>query len=417
MSAHGRNLQGGIAALASRIRREGVRDAAQRVVNRMYQGLAVAELEFPLRPGDIADSRRLSLPVPGSAPGRDRPARIGWLSTPPSPGSGGHTTLFRMVQEVEAQGHECVLFLYDRHGGQIERHASVIREHWPKLRSRIVDAASGVDDVDACVASGWQTAHVLAARTAHSALRRLYFIQDYEPYFYPRGSLYALAEDSYQFGFRHIALGSMVERLLRSEAGVDSEMVEFGCDTSVYSLTNRGSRSGVVMYEKPGNDRRGFLLARLALERFHREHPEHPIHVYGGTGSQWSIPVIRHGRLDPAQLNALYNQHIAGIAMSFTNISLVAEEMLAAGMIPVVNDSDLAKADLAHPEAVWASPTPAGIADALARTVGSPEISERAGRAAQGVRQGWQTSARRVASIILDDVWGTDSSPARGGSR
>lgn len=415
MSRPGLNLPASMSALSSRLRRQGARDVAQRIVNRLYQALDVTELEFPLRPGDIADSRRLSLPVPQRAPGQDRPTRIGWLSTPPSPGSGGHTTLFRMVQEMEAQGHECVLFLYDRHGGEIDRHARVIRQHWPALRSRIVDAASGFDGLDACVASGWQTAHVLATGSADVPLRRLYFVQDYEPYFYPRGSLYALAEDSYQFGFRHIALGNMVERLLRSEAGVDSTLVEFGCDTSVYSLTNRGSRSGVVMYEKPGNDRRGFLLARLALERFHREHPEQAIHLYGGTGSQWSIPVVRHGRLQPAQLNALYNQHIAGIAMSFTNISLVAEEMLAAGMIPVVNDSDLARADLTHPEAVWAPPTAAGIADALARTVRSPSVGERPERAAAGVRNGWQQSARQVASIILAEVWGPHS--VAGGDR
>lgn len=189
-----------------------------------------------------------------------------------------------------------------------------------------------------------------------------------------------------------------------------SELVEFGCDTDVYSLTNDGPRSGVILYEKPGNDRRGFILARLALEEFHRAHPDQAIHLYGAEGSQWSIPVVRHGRLSPGKLNDLYNHGIAGIAMSFTNISLVAEEMLAAGMIPVVNDSELARADLLHPEVAWAVPTPVGIAEALARAVLSPTIDERARRAAAGVRHGWQQTTSQVASIILDEVWGAGTS-------
>ena len=394
----------GMMALAAKARRQGLRELGQRGVNRLYRAIDAADLEFPLLPGDIADSRRLRLRVPESATPTGRPARVGWVCTPPTAGSGGHTTLIRMIEELERQGHDCVLFLYDRHGGDIAQHERVIREHWPTLRARVQDASDGVRGVDACVASGWQTAHVLARQSEDEALHRLYFIQDFEPYFYPRGSLYALAEDSYRFGFRPIALGHMVADLLRSEVGLEPDTVEFGCDTDVYSLTNPGDRAGVVFYEKPGNDRRGFILGRLALEEFHRLHPDRPIHLYGGAGSQWSIPVVRHGRLTPPELNLLYNRTVAGIAMSFTNISLVAEEMLAAGTIPIVNDAATARADLAHPEVVWAAPTPGGIADALAATVTTSDIPARAVRAAASVRHGWDDTAARVAALILAEI-------------
>ena len=395
----------GLASLAARLGRQSFRELSQRGVNRLYRAMDVAELEFPLLPGDIADSRRLRLRVPDAAPPTDRPARVGWVCTPPAAGSGGHTTLIRMISELEKQGHECVLFLYDRHGGDIRQQERVIREYWPSLKAPVRSVAAGIDGVDACVASGWQTAHALARHSEAEALQRLYFIQDFEPYFYPRGSLYALAEDSYRFGFRPIALGHMVADLLRSEVGVEPDVVEFGCDTEVYSLTGTENRTGVVFYEKPGNDRRGFILGRLALEEFHRSHPDQPIHLYGGAGSQWTIPVIRHGRLTPPELNLLYNRSVAVIAMSFTNISLVAEEMLAAGTIPIVNDAASARADLAHPEAVWAAPTPGGIADALAATVAAPGIRERAERAAAGVRQGWDDTARNVAALILAEIY------------
>ena len=47
-----------------------------------------------------------------------------------------------------------------------------------------------------------------------------------------------------------------------------------------------------------------------------------------------------HGLLTPEQLNALYNRCVAGLVLSATNVSLVPHEMLAAGCIPVVNDAE-----------------------------------------------------------------------------
>ncbi|MDQ1606251.1 MAG: hypothetical protein QOJ18_618 [Microbacteriaceae bacterium] len=398
----------GIEAMFStvrKLRRRGLHDAARRVVNRLYRQLDVASLEFPLLTGDVADSSRVTPPTAFTPLDPGTLATIGWICTPPSAGSGGHTTLFRMVAELERQGHDCVLFLYDRHGGDVDQHARVIREHWPNLRARIVDAADGIDGVDACVASGWPTAHVLALRTAGTPIRRLYFIQDYEPYFYPKGALAAFAEDSYRLGFRSISLGHMVDELLRTEIGIEPDVVEFATDTDVYSLENTGERNGVVFYEKPGNDRRGYSLARLALEEFHRRRPEQQIHLYGDTGTAWSIPVVRHGRLSPVELNRLYNQTIAGLGLSFTNVSLVPDEMLAAGNIPIVNELASARANLPHPDVVWAPATPGGIADAIERTVLAPDIPGRAAHAASLVRPGWDGTVQKVAAIILDEIY------------
>jgi glycosyltransferase involved in cell wall biosynthesis len=371
----------------------------------LYEAVDAADLEFPLMACDIADSVGYTLPVPGQLPTPGTRATIGWICVPPAPRSGGHTTLFRMITELERRGHRCVLFLYDRHNGILEQRARVIRESWPQMKARITSVDEGFDGMDAVVASSWPTAHVLAARSRTTPLRRFYFLQDYEPFFYPRGSLYALAEDTYRFDFTRISLGPMIADVLRSEVGVDSSIVEFGCDANVYHLTNEGPRSGVTFYERRETARRGFELARLGIEEFHALHPEQPIHLYGGAGSQWSIPVVRHGRLSPAELNALYNSCLAGVAMSFTNISLVAEEMLAAGAIPIMNDSPLARANLSHAEAVWARPTPGGIAAALASTVETAEPS-RPRRAASGLRTDWASSEGAVADIILDTVFG-----------
>jgi hypothetical protein len=160
----------------------------------------------------------------------------------------------------------------------------------------------------------------------------------------------------------------------------------------------------VVFYTKPGSDRRGYLLGRLALEEFHRRHPQEPIHLYGDASDDWSIPIVQHGKLSPAQLNELYNSVKAGLAISFTNVSLVAEELIAAGAVPVVTDAPDVRSDLPSPFAEWALPTPGGLADALSRAVERPESLSVRTQIGESARKGWGPAQAVVADTILSAV-------------
>lgn len=400
-----RQLGARVTRATSILRQDGPRALAQRVARYAYNKLDAASLDDPPHE-DVADSARLHLALPERRPLHGDPLTIGWVMTPPSAGSGGHTTLFRMVKAAEEAGHRCVLFLHDRYGGDVQSHEQVIREWWPDLEAEVRDAMNGISDVDACVASSWVSAHVMARRGG-SPMRRLYFVQDYEPYFYPRGALYALAEDSYRFGFRCIALGGMVAELLRSDAGVVADVVEFGCDTSVYRLLPRNDRKGIVFFARPDTPRRGYLLACLALQRFHELHPDVEIHFYGSRVGRLPFPATQHGRLTASELNELYNSCIAGLVLSFTNISLVPEEMLAAGTIPVMNDSAHSKMVLRNDNAVWAAPTPEGLAAALSDVVRRADVTEAARVASESVRSvGWARAQADTVRIIEDEVYG-----------
>ncbi|MCR1160102.1 glycosyltransferase family 1 protein [Paenarthrobacter sp. UW852] len=309
-----------------------------------------------------------------------------------------------MVRALEQRGHPCILFLYDRNDDDVSRHEAVIRHHWPTMDAEIRSATQGMDGIDAVVASSWPTAHVIAAR-AHRSIHRFYFIQDFEPYFYPRGALYTLAENSYRFGFATIALGDMIGGVLKAELGLIPEAtVPFGCDTDIYHLVQgqhgRHGRSGVVFYAKRSVDRRGYVIAKMALEEFHTLRPDQEIHVYGDKTSGWSIPVTNHGNLSPQQLNELYNQTVAGLAISFTNISLVPGELLAAGNVPVLNESPFSSEELQNPDVVWAPASPRRLAAALAGVVGATDLDERAQRIAQRPRTDWSQSQAAFADIV-----------------
>lgn len=401
--------------ILERMRNEGAHGTAQRVARRVSARLGSGELDFPLHDRDIADSLALDL-ADGRRVEAGAALRIGWVCTPPGRNSGGHTTMFRMVRAFEDAGHRCEILLYDRHGGALEEHQGVIRGSWPWVSAKVRSVDDGLERLDVCFASSWPTAHVLASRGG-APLHRFYLVQDYEPFFYPRGSEHALAEDTYRFGFANVALGEMVRSRLRSEAGVDAHLIPFGCDRDVYRLQNSGPRSGIVVYAKPEVPRRGYRLVTMALRAFHERHPEQEIHVYGQHAPNLGVPVTHHGHLAPVELCELYNRVIAGVALSFTNISLVADEMLAAGCVPVVNDDHDPRLDEPNPLVKWARPTAIGLADALADLV-TAGADGALGRAAASslTTADWDASARALVRIVEGRVRGEAASASGHGT-
>jgi hypothetical protein len=398
------------ANLGAKLRTEGPGGVARRVVRRLHQRLDGASLDFNLLPEDVADSTALMLRTPPFVP-EGRPLRIGWLCTPPMAGSGGHTTMFRVARALVDAGHRCEVVLYDRHRGDTSASAAVIHSSWPWADVSVRSVDDGLDHLDVVVATGWETAHVLASRT-EAVVHRAYFIQDYEPLFYPHGTDHALATDTYRFGFTNIALGGMVHRWL-TMAGVPSTPVAWGRDTHTYSLSNSGARSGVAFFARPDTPRRGYRLGIFALAEFHRRNPDQEIHVFGADVSGVGFPVTCHGRPTPAELNELYNRCAAGLALSFTNVSMVPDEMLAAGCLPVVNDSPDVRADFENPHAEWALPTPTSLALALERAVArsSPEVAAEAAASVAGTS--WGRTGQDVVAVIEDLAHGRGGTPGR----
>lgn len=393
----------GVSSMAGRaagiLRDEGLGGLAARAVRKAHRTWGDQAEELNLLPADVADSARLVPAHAGRVVPEGEPLRIGWIVSAPGPASGGHTTMFRFVEALEQAGHTCVLYVYDGHGGPAAASERLIRTWWPRVRAEIRDLADGMGGMDAYVATAWNTAHVLAGRGEVPG-RRFYLAQDFEPYFYPRGSAYELAEDTYRFGFESITVGHMVADELRHRFGVESTVAEFGCDTARYGVTADTGRDDVVFYAKPGIARRGYEMGVLALELFHREHPDVTIHTFGIPAKRLPFPAEVHAHLTPDELNALYNRCGAGLALSFTNVSLIASELLAAGVVPVVNDWAGTRADLDGPHIAWARPTPQGVADALAEAL---RIQQSAGpRALRASVEGmsWEPAKQAVVRAV-----------------
>lgn len=351
------------------LRKEGFPGVAERVTRRASERWGGNLERLYIRPEDIADSAVIRPAPRGPARPSGQPLSVGWVITAPGPASGGHTTIFRFVQALETAGHRCVLFIYDGQDGAAAPYEKMIRTWWPAVRAEVRAVRDGLSGMDAYVATAWVTAHVLAKHDQVPG-KRFYLVQDFEPYFYPRGSAHELAEDTYRFGFSTITVGNMLARELHQRFGTQCTVAPFGCDTDKYRVTNRALRDAVVFYAKPGVARRGYEMGVFALELFHQQRPDIRIHTFGIEARRLPFPAIVHAHLAPPQLNTLYNECAAGLALSFTNISLIPTELLASGVVPVVNDFEgKTRVDLDNPHIAWSRATPPALADALSGAV------------------------------------------------
>jgi beta-1,2-rhamnosyltransferase WsaF-like protein len=379
---------------------------ASRVANRVAppgSGRLPVTREDMLRAGEIAASG-WTLPAPLAAvPGE--PLTVAWVCAPPGPGSGGHTTMFRLVSALEQAGHRCIIYLRDKHGWSLDQHVTTIRTWWPWVEAEVRDAADGIEDAHAIFATAWETAYPVLTSPARGT--RFYLVQDYEPSFYPAGSEALLAEATYRFGFHGVTAGSWLAQRLRRDYDMPADHFDFGRDLSYAldeSVDAAGQRTGVCVYSRPDTPRRAFQLAMLCLDLFAARHPEVDIHLFGASaGTRLPFAATDHGLRTPAQLNDLYNRCIGGVVLSATNVSLVPHEMLAAGCIPLVNDAEHNRMVLDNAHIAYAPATPFELADALCALVERP-VSERsaAARAAAASVQGssWDEAGAAVERIV-----------------
>lgn len=353
---------------------------------------------------DIAASDLVVLDPPRTTrPMRpDGPMSLGWVIGPPSAGSGGHTTLFRLIRGLEARGHSNVIHIRDRFcPGDVRTSRDIIEHHFEPMAARVVDVAEldspSAPPFDALIATSWPTAY--AVRRAATNAPRAYLVQDFEPWFHPAGSAASLAEATYRFGFHGICAGPWLARRLTSEYAMPADHFDFGVDTHIYGNRERPERNGVVFYARPCTPRRGFGLGLLALEELSERRPDIPIHLFGEdlAGMRPTFACTTHGALTPQQIDGLFNRCGAGLVLSFTNMSLLPFEMLAAGCIPVINDAPHNREILDTGTVRYADPTPGSLADALLAAIESPSRDLAARRAARSVAGlDWDSAVTQV---------------------
>jgi O-antigen biosynthesis protein len=275
-----------------------------------------------------------------AAPGAP-PKSINWI-VPPFPfGAGGHLNIFRFVQLLEHRGYECRVAINSGSWfGSPEAVRRKICESFMPIDAKVYIGMNDVPPAYYTIATGWQTAY-LAARF-QATRYRCYFVQDFEPYFYPMGSDYVLAEDTYRLGLIGITDGEWLRGKLAAEYGMETHSVSCSFDRRVYFPDGRNRarpRKKIFFYARPATERRAFEIGVLILAEVKKRISDIEIVLAGATLGEYTLPFsyTEVGIIHPDLLGALYRDCDLALVLSFTNLSLAPLELMACG-VPVVSN-------------------------------------------------------------------------------
>jgi len=325
--------------------------------------------------------------------------------SPPGDGSGGHQNIFRFIRYLELAGHKSKIYLHNMEGvySPAEVAARLRSGSYVRVNATVesLTSAGVAADTHVIVATGWETAY--HSYVDRSSARRLYFVQDFEPYFYTIGTETVLAENTYRFGFTGITAGDWLAEKLSREYSMPTHSYQFSADNSDYNFINDKARDEVFFYARPGTQRRGFELGIMALDTFARERPQFTINLAGSDVRRYRIP-FRYNNLKSmpvAELNALYNRCAVGLVLSLTNMSLLPLELIAAGVIPVVNDGPNNRMVSSNPFIEYAPPTPRALADRMIAIVDRADLVHRSKAASASLgSEGWDESGRQFVAAF-----------------
>jgi glycosyltransferase involved in cell wall biosynthesis len=343
---------------------------------------------------------------------RETPLVLNWVFPEPIPGSGGHADIIRMINLLSSFGH------------QNNAHIVPCRDLWDQsdleIRESVGEQFAPLDaDVfkwrggpmvasDAVILTHWSTAHMIDRVSNTSKL--FYFVQDWEPFFFPMGTEYLRAEQTYKMGFSCITLGSWLTQRLTEWYDADADYFDFAVDHEIFypRAEKKPDRPRICFYARPSTPRRLFPMGVRALDLVHRARPDVEIVFYGVSDDELRrhrvpFPHTNLGILSEEELAELFSSCHLGIVLSPTNCSLVPPEMMACRCAVVDLNRETVRGVLENgTNAMLAESTPEGIAEAVVSLLDDESLRNRLVETAyeQVQERSWARSARKVEEIL-----------------
>ncbi len=340
---------------------------------------------------------------------------VNWALLEPIKGSGGYTSVFRMIRRLVQSGHEVRAYIKPDNllmGKSEKEIEGFINQHFFETGAHIVKGHDFARS-DAIFATAWPTAKVVSED--NSSRKKFYYVQDFEPYFYSMGEEYATAESTYKLGLSHITLGKWLTDLLRERYGADADYIDFGLDRDIYQYrpAQNPDRPRIVFYARPSTPRRGFNLGVEALNLVHRSAPDVEIVMFGAQRLRnYPIPFphVDLGIASEEELAELYASATMGLVLSYTNCSFVPFEMMASHCPVVAVDTDPVRwFQRDGVNAVVTSPEPRSLAQGMLTLLEDEELRQRiVANAYQDVQDlSWERSMQQFEEILLRKVAST----------
>jgi glycosyltransferase involved in cell wall biosynthesis len=269
----------------------------------------------------------------------DRILSISFVVPSPFAGSGGHKTIFLAANYLAEAGHwVSMYFIDDRQFKTRNNLREFVSSNFLYPKFEIILGTDSILCCDALFATHWSTAYVVR-ENRQSAAKCFYFVQDFEPQFYPMSAEYLKAEHTYKFGFYCVTMGPWLNELMRNRYGGDADFIPFWIEDRYRPRDRKELRNRIAFFSRPQMPRRCFELGLDALQILYKRNPKVEITLFGSNEvNKFKLP-FKHtslGILARDDLAKLYSNIDCGLAFSTTNPSFVPYEMMAA-KCPVVD--------------------------------------------------------------------------------
>lgn len=319
--------------------------------------------------------------------------RVSMVIPEPFNGAGGHRNIFRIARAFSRHGHKVTIYV-DGPTGRFSSDQALkefVAKHFFETRAEFHINCDDIEPCDLFIATHWHTAYIVQ-QFRHRCITPCYFIQDFEPYFYPMGEEYIQAYATYSFGFSMLASGKWAAKMVERVSGKACPYFTFPLQREVYCENKAVVReqSTVLFFARPQMPRRCYMLGVQALQLLKKIKPDAKIVFYGSAAKDYGdygFDYEKKGLLSgPQALAELYQKATVGVCFSLTNPSLVPYEMMACGL-PVV-DLDFNESMMSYDgydTALLVQPSPQAICNGIAELLDHAEKADR----------------RRVAGIAL----------------
>lgn len=220
------------------------------------------------------------------------------------PISGGITSIVQLAREMLIAGHD-VRIATVTHELHPERFNLPSQPLVYPNRDELIRLFPPSDVV---VATFWTTAHdyLPALRERYDCLS-VYFLQDYEVYFYPESDVQTRRKvrSTYAMADRRIVKSRWLKELVESRHGTPCDIVHLGLDLGIFRNRKSSDRLGtpprIVSVARPHDRRRGFAEAVETFSQVHAARPDVEFVFFGSTDAEMPsdlpFPWINAGRI------------------------------------------------------------------------------------------------------------------------
>jgi O-antigen biosynthesis protein len=330
---------------------------------------------------------------------------INWFVPDFGIGSGGHLNIFRYIFHLEKLGftNSIVIVGAHRHHSGQSALGEICRYFFP-LKAQVFLGEASAPSAYFSFATSWITAYYV--RSFSQTTKKLYFIQDFEPFFYPHGSEYEFAEATYRFGFYGVTAGDWLKSVMERSYGMRCISLGFSYDKDLYRQHPRrepGIRR-VFCYCRPPTARRGLETALLALDIVGTKLPDVKFIFAGWDMNDYAF---RHEHLNAGlvaipELPDLYSQCDVALVLSFTNASLLPLELMACGCCVVSNKGRNVEWLLDKQNSILSESDPESLANAIVEILGNSErriaLCAKAKSAAEATS--WEDNALKLSDFL-----------------